>query len=223
MTSPRPIVALPPPPLPIHVPLPVRPTDWQQLQTFLHIETVSARDHLTLTPTERSYLLTLEDAATLRLSRPECSWFGLRIPRAMLWPLSARRTVQLQSHTRTDIVVSWLTQSTLRCAMQSASRLRPFFKEQIAAANAYAETKLAHHLQKSAHSRLADILLELDAESRPDPIRCGHDALGIMLNLNRETVTALLNQFRRSGWVKLGYRNVQLVNRNQLARVAAMF
>ena len=223
MHSPRPIVALPPPPLPIHVPLPMRPTDWQQLQSFLHLETVGARANCMLTPTECCYLLMLEDAATLRLSRPDSTWFGLRIPRATLWPLAANRTIQLQSHTRRGITVSWLSQSALRCMMQSAPRLRQFFVAQIALSNAYAETKLSLHLDKSANSRLADLLLELEADSTPDPIRCGHDALGVMLNLNRETVTALLNDFRRSGWVKLGYRMIRLVERGQLERVAAMF
>lgn len=223
-TSPRPIVALsPPPPLPNPPPLPIRLSDWEMLQTYLHNETIAARATFKLAPNERSYLLTLEDAVTLQLSRPNHQWFGMRIPSATVWPLTANRVVEVTSHTRKSISISWLSETMLRCVFGRIPRLRKYFVEQIGLANAYAQDKLMLHLNKSARCRLAEILLELDGDSFPKPIQCGHNALGIMLNLNRETVSSLLNEFRRSGWVSLGYRRINLTNRHRLTQVAAMF
>lgn len=44
-----------------------------------------------------------------------------------------------------------------------------------------------------------------------------HEELAVCLNLNRVTVTKILNQFARQGWVSLRHKHIQIVNRKALS------
>ncbi|MGM9526635.1 MAG: Crp/Fnr family transcriptional regulator [Peptococcaceae bacterium] len=46
-----------------------------------------------------------------------------------------------------------------------------------------------------------------------------HEELGVCLNLNRVTVTGILNQFQKQGMVKLGRKKIKVVDREKLQTV----
>jgi len=41
-----------------------------------------------------------------------------------------------------------------------------------------------------------------------------------MVNMSRSTVTSILNEFARAGWVQSGYRTLQVLNAEALAELA---
>ena len=43
-----------------------------------------------------------------------------------------------------------------------------------------------------------------------------HEELGACLNLNRVTVTRILNRFAKEGWVKLRQKRIKVLNRAEL-------
>lgn len=46
-----------------------------------------------------------------------------------------------------------------------------------------------------------------------------HEELAVCLNLNRVTVTRILNQFAKQGWVQLRQKKIQILNRTCLEKV----
>lgn len=48
-----------------------------------------------------------------------------------------------------------------------------------------------------------------------------HEELGVCLNLNRVTVTKILNRFAAHGWVRLRQKRIQVLNRKALAEILA--
>ena len=47
-----------------------------------------------------------------------------------------------------------------------------------------------------------------------------HQEFGQMVNMSRSTVTSILNEFARAGWVQSGYRTLQVLNAEALAELA---
>ena len=75
--------------------------------------------------------------------------------------------------------------------------------------------------------RLAAFLLELTAADDPDKdIRDGalpytHEDLALVTGLSRVTVTRVLGEFQRAGWVECGYRKIRVRDRAGLGQVLA--
>ncbi len=75
------------------------------------------------------------------------------------------------------------------------------------------------------YQRIASYLLEQTVPGQSGPgIQAGvlpytHEELGICLNLNRVTVTKVLNEWAEKGIVKLGRKKIQVLNREALVRV----
>ena len=70
--------------------------------------------------------------------------------------------------------------------------------------------------------RVASYLLDHTSVSREDlgiiddTLPYTHEELGICLNLNRVTVTRILNRFAKEGWVKLSQKKIKILNRTAL-------
>jgi CRP-like cAMP-binding protein len=47
-----------------------------------------------------------------------------------------------------------------------------------------------------------------------------HQEFGQMVNMSRSTVTSILNEFARAGWVQSGYRTLRVLNAEALAELA---
>jgi CRP/FNR family cyclic AMP-dependent transcriptional regulator len=74
------------------------------------------------------------------------------------------------------------------------------------------ENSLEDVAYKKLPERLAALLVELDAD-RSHTIRgVSHQALADRLGTYRETVSAILRDFKRQGMVELGYRRIRLVD-----------
>ena len=72
-----------------------------------------------------------------------------------------------------------------------------------------------------ADQRIARHLLSL----RPDErgiIPCTHEDIGASVGVSRVTVSRVLGQFARCGWIQTGYRTVRLLNRGALQRLGAL-
>ena len=70
--------------------------------------------------------------------------------------------------------------------------------------------------------RVASYLLDQTEEDKPGVgivdgiLPYTHEELGVCLNLNRVTVTNVLNRFEKEGLVRLGRKKIQVVDRGGL-------
>lgn len=69
-----------------------------------------------------------------------------------------------------------------------------------------------------ADRRLARALL--DQVDRNGFVHCTHEELGDAVGVSRVTVSRILAQFVRKGWLETGYRSLALLNREELERFA---
>lgn len=85
------------------------------------------------------------------------------------------------------------------------------------------ENSLENVAYKKLPERLATLLLEL-ADEQTNIIRgVSHQSLADHLGTYRETVSAILRDFKRQGLVELGYRRIQLVDIETLEAVAGVW
>lgn len=78
-----------------------------------------------------------------------------------------------------------------------------------------AEERLEDIAFKSIPSRLASLLLKLTGQ---DSIIVGytHQDLAEMLGTYRETTTQTLNDFKNQGWIKIGRKSIEILDRESL-------
>lgn len=78
-----------------------------------------------------------------------------------------------------------------------------------------AEERLEDLAFKSIPSRLASLLLKLTGQ---DSIIVGytHQDLAEMLGTYRETTTQTLNDFKNQGWIKIGRKSIEILDRESL-------
>ena len=86
--------------------------------------------------------------------------------------------------------------------------------------------QVEHRLEEAAYrwlpERLAAEILRQSGYLQTSQIRLSHQALADILGTYRETVSAILRDFREAGWVKLGYRRITILDREALERMAGM-
>lgn len=85
---------------------------------------------------------------------------------------------------------------------------------------AQVENRLEDVAYKRLPERLAGELIRQRRHSSDDQIRISHQALADILGTYRETISAILRDFKREGWVELGYRRITLKNSKSLAELA---
>jgi CRP/FNR family cyclic AMP-dependent transcriptional regulator len=84
-----------------------------------------------------------------------------------------------------------------------------------------AESRLEEIAFKSIPARLASRLLQLSGEQASDTIRgITHQDLGEQVGTYRETTTQTLNQFKQDGLIELGRKQITILDREGLARMA---
>lgn len=71
-----------------------------------------------------------------------------------------------------------------------------------------------------ADQRVARYLLSIPEES-DGTLRCTHEELGASVGVSRVTVGRVLGEFTRKGWLKTGYRAMELLDRGALANFAS--
>ncbi|MGB1249094.1 MAG: Crp/Fnr family transcriptional regulator [Candidatus Promineifilaceae bacterium] len=120
---------------------------------------------------------------------------------------------------KTQLHIETVAVGTKVC-MESTERR--FFMQKIVKADSYTSDLLTLTLPFAADSRVANLLLTIDKDVSPNPIACGHELIGAMLNLNRESISVILGRFRHAGLVELGYRRIRLRDRQALQRLAMM-
>jgi CRP-like cAMP-binding protein len=81
-----------------------------------------------------------------------------------------------------------------------------------------AETQLEEIAFMSVPSRLANLLLKLTDQETITSIIKGytHQDLAEMLGTYRETTTQTLNQFKSSGWIEIGRKYIEILDRDAL-------
>ena len=70
-----------------------------------------------------------------------------------------------------------------------------------------------------ADQRIARHLLSLSATSDRGEILCTHEEIGASVGVSRVTVSRVLGEFVRLGWIKTGYRTVQILRRRALEQL----
>lgn len=85
------------------------------------------------------------------------------------------------------------------------------------------ENSLEDVAYKKLPERLASLLIDLDQDGRGEIKGVSHQALADRLGTYRETVSAILRDFKRQGLVELGYRRIKLVDAETLREVAGLW
>ncbi|HEY53724.1 MAG TPA: Crp/Fnr family transcriptional regulator [Caldilineae bacterium] len=85
---------------------------------------------------------------------------------------------------------------------------------------AQVENRLEEVAYKRLPERLAGELLRLRRYYNNDQVRVSHQALADTLGTYRETISALLRDFKRDQWVELGYRRITIKDPEAMAQLA---
>lgn len=85
---------------------------------------------------------------------------------------------------------------------------------------AQVENRLEEVAYKRLPQRLAGELLRLRRYYNNDQVRVSHQALADTLGTYRETVSAILRDFKRDQWVELGYRRITIKDPAAMAKLA---
>ncbi|RME85579.1 MAG: Crp/Fnr family transcriptional regulator [Caldilineae bacterium] len=86
---------------------------------------------------------------------------------------------------------------------------------------AQVENRLEEVAYRRLPERLAAELLRQRRYHNSDQVRISHQALADILGTYRETISAILRDFKRAHWVELGYRRITIKNPKALAELAA--
>lgn len=71
-----------------------------------------------------------------------------------------------------------------------------------------------------ADGRIARLLLQsISSESGEDTVNYTHEEIAGIVGVSRVTVSKILNQFKRSGFLKTDYGKIVVLNRNELYRI----
>jgi len=76
---------------------------------------------------------------------------------------------------------------------------------------------------KKLPERLAALLVELGERSQGSIQGVSHQALADRLGTYRETVSAILRDFKRQGLVTLGYRRIEVIDNETLKEIAGIW
>jgi CRP-like cAMP-binding protein len=85
------------------------------------------------------------------------------------------------------------------------------------------ENSLEDVAYKKLPERLATLLVELDEDGNGVIKGISHQALADRLGTYRETVSAILRDFKRQGVVELGYRRIRIVDVEQLKEIGGIW
>lgn len=85
---------------------------------------------------------------------------------------------------------------------------------------AHVENRLEDVAYKRLPERLAGEILRQSRLADSSQIRISHQALADTLGTYRETVSAILRDFKRENWVELGYRRITILNQTALGEMA---
>lgn len=70
--------------------------------------------------------------------------------------------------------------------------------------------------------RLAAELIRQSRYAGSNQVRLSHQSLADILGTYRETISAILRDFREAGWVRLGYRRITILNPTALVELAGV-
>jgi len=84
------------------------------------------------------------------------------------------------------------------------------------------ENRLEEVAYRWLPERLAAELIRQSRYAEGNQIRLSHQALADILGTYRETISAILRDFREAGWVRLGYRRITLLNVVALENLAGI-
>jgi len=84
------------------------------------------------------------------------------------------------------------------------------------------ENRLEENAYHWLPERLAAEIIRQSRYAESNQIRLSHQALADILGTYRETISAILRDFREAGWVKLGYRRITILNRSALEDMAGI-
>jgi len=87
---------------------------------------------------------------------------------------------------------------------------------------AQVENRLEDVAYKRLPERLAGELLRQRRHFNADQVRISHQALADALGTYRETISAILRDFKRDEWVELGYRRITIKNADALQAMAGV-
>ncbi len=141
------------------------------------------------------------EEAILDLAHPGLNYCAQAVKPSRLWKLPAEQAKHLL-----------IKHPVLRLAL-----LRTFGLRMV-----QVENRLEEVAYRWLPERLAAELIRQSRYAESDQIRLSHQALADILGTYRETISAILRDFREAGWVKLGYRRITILDREALEKMSGV-
>lgn len=129
---------------------------------------------------------------------------------------NARRPASVAAVTQTELVACRL--AALGPAMCRSWELTAALLEMMSNTCDYLSRLVKRAYLYNSHERLAEFLLEQTATDNPDKgvvngtLPYTHEELALVVGLSRVTVTRVLGEFQKNGWVECGYRTIRVTD-----------
>ncbi len=128
----------------------------------------------------------------------------------------ARRPASVAAVTQTELVACRL--SALGPVLRQSWELTAALLEMMSQTCSHLSGLVRRAYLYNSRERLAAFLLEQTATDNPDrgivhgTLPYTHEELALVVGLSRVTVTRVLGEFQKKGWVECGYRTIRVVN-----------
>lgn len=193
-----------------------------KLANTIHIERISRRTPLALSvPPVTHYALPL--TANIHLFREGESEFGLRLPQGVLWPVQLAQGQVIWLRCVDEGWVGLLSSAVVERLMLDSAEIRTAILQAMLASDRYATNQLEQYACSDLTGRVAQLLLDLQAEGKGNIIHYAHSQLAQLLNAQRESVSLIIGRFRRAGWIATSYGRICIEDTRALARIAFQY
>lgn len=150
--------------------------------------------------------------------------FGIRLPQHVLWPIEPEPAVELVVRANGQGEVGILSQESLNGLMQLSAETRLCILQSLLSSSTYLSAELEQYACNNLTGRIAKLLLELAAQTpAQNTIYYSHAQLANLLNAQRESVSMIIGQFRRSQWIQTSYGRITIGDSGALNRLATNY
>lgn len=107
--------------------------------------------------------------------------------------------------------------------MHRSIEMRFHILKSLLTSSTYLASELEQYACNTLTGRIANLLVTLSEVTANDAIYYSHSQLAGLLNAQRESVSMIIGQFRRNGWVETSYGCITILDCLALRRLATNY
>ncbi len=132
-------------------------------------------------------------------------------------PLLLNSPAAYTARALSDVQAAYLPAARFLAILEDSPALTRLWLHSLARRHTRTQQAMAQSLHGSAEQRVAGLLLR---EARHATVHCPQNTLAAMLGLRRPTLNRVLKTFERDGLLRIGYRQVELLDTTRLRHLA---